>query len=258
MADALQTSLDHRLHKIGPASSQQQSSAPSATPSSSRPKGRASRGPKRYVPQPTNLEVADDTLGPLGPLGAAPSEDAIEEPQQEHASPATARQTAPSQSALAGSMASVHLDNDEDEEGGPPRARVPPPVQPPLDNAPPAFRQTQPSVSVVEAAKPSFSIQVGDPHKVGDLTSAHTEYNVYTKVNFGRLREERNTNCDKSRQPPKHTATPNSPSLVDSAIFSGYITSYIPTTLESLSHLLRRSKPSVVSIQTLSSREGRL
>jgi sorting nexin-1/2 len=41
----------------------------------------------------------------------------------------------------------------------------------------------QPSVSIVEAAKPFFHITVGDPHKVGDLTSAHTEYQVYTKVN---------------------------------------------------------------------------
>jgi sorting nexin-1/2 len=79
-------------------------------------------------------------------------------------------------------MASVDLNHEDDEEGGQRGPRIPPPVQPPQDNVPPAFRQTQPSVSIVEAAKPSFSIQVGDPHKVGDLTSAHTEYNVYTKV----------------------------------------------------------------------------
>jgi sorting nexin-1/2 len=183
MAEALQTSLDNCLHNKGPASPQPQSPAPTTTPSSSRPKGRATRGPKRYVPQPTNLEVVDDTLGPLGPLGAAPSEDAVDEPTQEQASPVSGRQTAPPpQSGLAGFMASVQLDDDDGEDGGQPRARVPPPVQPPLDNTPAAFRQVQPSVSIVEAAKPSFSIQVGDPHKVGDLTSAHTEYNVYTKV----------------------------------------------------------------------------
>jgi sorting nexin-1/2 len=33
-----------------------------------------------------------------------------------------------------------------------------------------------------QPAKPIFDIQVGDPHKVGDLTSAHTVYQVRTKV----------------------------------------------------------------------------
>ena len=30
--------------------------------------------------------------------------------------------------------------------------------------------------------KPMFEVSVGDPHKVGDLTSAHTVYQVRTKV----------------------------------------------------------------------------
>lgn len=76
---------------------------------------------------------------------------------------------------------SVNLDDREDEEGdGPRRPRQPPPVQPPQSDGP--QRQVAPSVNVVEAAKPTFHIVVGDPHKVGDLTSAHTEYNVDTKV----------------------------------------------------------------------------
>lgn len=78
-------------------------------------------------------------------------------------------------------MESVDLDDDEDGEGnGPRRPRQPPPVQPPQSDGP--QRQVAPSVNVVEAAKPTFHIVVGDPHKVGDLTSAHTEYNVDTKV----------------------------------------------------------------------------
>jgi sorting nexin-1/2 len=40
----------------------------------------------------------------------------------------------------------------------------------------------QPSVSIEQAAKPSFQITVGDPHKVGDLTSSHIVYSVRTKV----------------------------------------------------------------------------
>ena len=37
-------------------------------------------------------------------------------------------------------------------------------------------------MSVEQAAKPSFDISVGDPHKVGDLTSSHIVYQVTTKV----------------------------------------------------------------------------
>lgn len=43
-------------------------------------------------------------------------------------------------------------------------------------------RQTQPSVSIEQAARPSFDITVGDPHKIGDLTSSHIVYQVRTKV----------------------------------------------------------------------------
>lgn len=43
-------------------------------------------------------------------------------------------------------------------------------------------RETTPSVSVEQAAKPSFEISVGDPHKVGDLTSSHIVYLVKTRV----------------------------------------------------------------------------
>lgn len=59
-------------------------------------------------------------------------------------------------------------------------ARYPPPVQPPQGG------QVRPGgaggVSIEQAAKPSFEITVGDPHKVGDLTSSHTVYQVHTKV----------------------------------------------------------------------------
>lgn len=77
-------------------------------------------------------------------------------------------------------MDSVNLDDDEDEGQVSSGPRIPPPVQP-ANNAAPQ-RQAQPSVSVEQAAKPTFRISVGDPHKVGDLTSSHTEYSVYTQV----------------------------------------------------------------------------
>jgi len=78
-------------------------------------------------------------------------------------------------------MGSVRLE-DEDDQPGPSGLRSPPPVQPSAGGGA-SQRQREPSVNVVEAAKAtSFHITVGDPHKVGDLTSAHTEYQVYTKV----------------------------------------------------------------------------
>jgi sorting nexin-1/2 len=77
-------------------------------------------------------------------------------------------------------MDSVNLDDDDAEQPRAQGPRVPPPVQAPTNSAP--QRQTQPSVSVEQAAKPTFTIYVGDPHKVGDLTSSHTEYSVTTKT----------------------------------------------------------------------------
>ena len=79
-------------------------------------------------------------------------------------------------------MESVNLfDDDVDQQevrfSGP---RTPPPVQ--FSNPENSRRSTQPSVSVEQAAKPSFTVTVGDPHKVGDLTSSHTVYQVRTKV----------------------------------------------------------------------------
>lgn len=90
--------------------------------------------------------------------------------------PATGRAVRPtSASTGAGLMDSVNLDDEQ------PRLKNPPPVQPPSVESP--KRQTQPSISVEQAAKPTFTITVGDPHKVGDLTSSHIVYQVRTKVN---------------------------------------------------------------------------
>jgi sorting nexin-1/2 len=78
-------------------------------------------------------------------------------------------------------MDSVNLDDDDEDAPAATGPRVPPPVQPASSSTP--QRQTQPSVSVEQAAKPSFQITVGDPHKVGDLVAgSHTEYSVSTKV----------------------------------------------------------------------------
>ena len=160
------------------------SSVPNVSPTvSAAPRSPAGRGPRRrqYGPQPTRLEAVDDPLGPLG--ASAPLAEAPVPPQKEAA--ARARSPPASSTASVRSlMDSVNLD-DEGEANVAPGPRVPPPVQPPSGSAPP--RQTQPSVAVEQAAKPSFHIAVGDPHKVGDLTSSHTEYSVMTKVRCSRV-----------------------------------------------------------------------
>ena len=71
-------------------------------------------------------------------------------------------------------MESVNLDEDASAKQ---KAK-----EPPNETEAPAKRQTQPSMTVEQAAKPVFNITVGDPHKVGDLTSSHIVYQVRTKV----------------------------------------------------------------------------
>jgi sorting nexin-1/2 len=66
----------------------------------------------------------------------------------------------------------------DDDDRDPTKARLPPPVEP----AQTTSRNPQPSVSIEQASKPSFDITVGDPHKVGDLTSSHIVYQVRTKT----------------------------------------------------------------------------
>lgn len=126
----------------------------------------------------------DDTLDPLGPLGDKADETspaAVEQapvpPQKEAFAGRNVRPTssASQTSSGAGMVDSVNL--EEDGAG----FRNPPPVQPPSD-ADSSKRQSEPSISIEKAAKPTFEITVGDPHKVGDLTSSHIVYQVRTKV----------------------------------------------------------------------------
>jgi len=136
--------------------------------------------------QAAKIESLDDSLGPLGPLGdndssAAPLADQPPAPPQKEQAPVQSlRQPmlAQSQTTLSRStLDSVDLREDAEPNS---RPRVPPPVQPP--QGAPIRRENQPSVSIEQAAKPTFDITVGDPHKVGDLTSSHTVYQVRTKV----------------------------------------------------------------------------
>lgn len=160
------------------------SSTPSAQPSqtSSSTTSRPSRTqPRRLVAQPTRLQaVEDDPLGPLGAPGpldsaALPGDAPPAPPSKEQSLPI--RTTLPQQSSRRGPI-DPHRIPDDDDLDSPSGARQPPPVQPAL--ASPVQSSTNPSVSLEQAAKPVFHITVGDPHKVGDLTSSHIVYSVRT------------------------------------------------------------------------------
>ncbi|KIW38432.1 uncharacterized protein PV06_09394 [Exophiala oligosperma] len=160
-----------------------------ASPGSSTPSKPTSSGPRpsssRKIParkievQPTKLEAVDDSLDPLGPLGAEPSP-ATPSIQADQA-PTPPRKELSAKANRPPSAPSPGFPGSEYEDGSLPvgRTKGPPPVQP---QATGAVRQTQPSVSVEQAAKPTFDISVGDPHKVGDLTSSHIVYQVRTKT----------------------------------------------------------------------------
>lgn len=176
----------------------------SSTTSSSRP---SRITPRRLIAQPTRLQaVEDDPLGPLGaataaaaaPPAASSNNDAAGPlssplgggtppvpPSKEHHHPLPIRTTMPQPAAKrTGGPPDPHrIDDDDDDEhlfrqtSGP---RQPPPVQGPLPS--PVRTTAQPSMSIEQAAKPTFQITVGDPHKVGDLTSSHIVYSVRTRT----------------------------------------------------------------------------
>ncbi|KAL1964333.1 hypothetical protein VTN77DRAFT_7018 [Rasamsonia byssochlamydoides] len=136
------------------------------------------RGPRKVSAQATKLEAVDDATDPLGPLGDKSfSEEAPAPPQKE---PLSARNARPTSSTSQSSSAAGLIDSGSVEDDQL-RVKGPPPVQPPSSAEGPK-RQTQPSISVEQAAKPTFHITVGDPHKVGDLTSSHIVYQVRTKT----------------------------------------------------------------------------
>ncbi|KAH8697753.1 Vps5 C terminal like-domain-containing protein [Talaromyces proteolyticus] len=155
-----------------PSHKAQDSLAPTQSPAR-----RGPRTPRKVSAQVTKLEAVDDTTDPLGPLGESSFvEEAPAPPLKE---PIGVRNARPSSSLSHASSGAGLNDaaNPDDEQS---RQKNPPPVQPPSVEAP--KRQTQPSISVEQAAKPTFTITVGDPHKVGDLTSSHIVYQVRTKT----------------------------------------------------------------------------
>jgi len=170
--------LTHSVEQEQPSLPEATAPAPSTNAStvSAKPAPSKSRGPRRHVKltQSTTLESLDDSTGPLGPLGAEPVEEpaAPTPPVKELASRARSRP----QTANTTATSTSEDDNTHSHNG----ARQPPPVLPPqFDNR---TRSQQPSMSVEQAAKPTFSITVGDPHTVGNAASSHTVYSVITKT----------------------------------------------------------------------------
>ncbi|KAK5663139.1 hypothetical protein OQA88_6556 [Cercophora sp. LCS_1] len=173
-------------------SSQPDDTRPTTTSSSaaSSQTPRASRStPRRLVAQPTRLQaVEDDPLGPLGAPAPAASDvaDAASPPLAPPVPPLKEQLPLRTTLPTAGSIRrqqgppDPHRIDDDDviySQAGP---RQPPPVQPAQPS--PVRSSMPPGVSLEQAAKPSFVITVGDPHKVGDLTSSHIVYSVRTKT----------------------------------------------------------------------------
>ncbi|KAF7715398.1 Vacuolar protein sorting-associated protein vps5 [Penicillium ucsense] len=162
-----------------------QPAPPSAGSAEVRTPGRRPvRGTRKISAHATRLEAVDDTVDPLGPLGestpdlTAPAAEEAPAPPLKESLAIRGPQSSSTFSQIPGATGLADsVDLEEDGSG----FRGPPPVQPPADVEGPK-RQTQPSMSVEQAAKPSFDITVGDPHKVGDLTSSHIVYQVRTKT----------------------------------------------------------------------------
>ncbi|KAJ5190515.1 uncharacterized protein N7498_009500 [Penicillium cinerascens] len=155
-----------------------------STPEVRTPGRRGPRGTRKISAQATPLQAVDDTFDPLGPLGEAPAEtsaipadEAPAPPQKELVAGRSPQPTSTFSPTSSGAGLADSLSLEED--GG--SFRGPPPVQPPAEVEGPK-RQTQASMSVEQAAKPTFDISVGDPHKVGDLTSSHIVYQVRTRT----------------------------------------------------------------------------
>jgi len=232
----LNASLEASTKYISDVEVQSQQTKPSSLSTSSTPRspvGRHPRTPRKVGAQATRLEAIDDSLGPLGPLGESSN---IPEPELPPAPPSkeqslpirNARSIPSSQSHMGRSMVDSSDLGDDDRNLMASRQRQSPQGQafPSNENQ---KRQTHPSVSIEQAARPSFDITVGDPHKVGDLTSSHIVYQVRTKVRVVLLlrMEMRNVWLTATRHPQKLISSPSLPSVVDTEISYGSTIRYI-------------------------------
>ncbi|KAI9809666.1 MAG: hypothetical protein M1825_000098 [Sarcosagium campestre] len=162
------------------------SAAAPSSPAIKSPTGRGPRGPRKVTAQPTRLEAADDSVGPLGPLGdsfqgATTRSDSRPEPPSKERLPVRSSRPTPTSERFPDPHDPTNSDDDDDDETTT-KTRVAPQISPPPATQTRPSRQSQPSVSIEQAANPKFDITVGDPHKVGDLTSSHIVYQVRTQT----------------------------------------------------------------------------
>ena len=252
------SSFDHRLDAPSPANPSQSDSQTSNPPRS--PTSR--KLPARKIgAQPTRLETVDGSHDPLGPLGveepALPSassslEQAPAPPRKESSQTRNTRLSGGAQQASSSRSAAEAAERD-DSSSLPKRTRGPPPVQPAAVGS---LRQTQPSVSIEQAAKPSFDITVGDPHKVGDITSSHIVYQVRTKVRRIAIMT-RDSQLTGLRLRRKHTVNQTSLFRAGIATFYGFTTLCTTTTLALWYRLHQKSRLLVDLIPISSNRDGK-
>ncbi|KAK5109660.1 hypothetical protein LTR62_006782 [Meristemomyces frigidus] len=145
---------------------------PASFTAGAKPAPSKSRTPRRHggLAQSTTLQsLDDDSLGPLGPLGAEPvAENTAPTPPVKELATRTKAPSRPGTGVSAGE-ASVGSE-DSASPNGHNRSFQPP------------HRQQPPSLPVEQASKPTFSISVGDPHTVGNAANSHTVYTVITRT----------------------------------------------------------------------------
>ncbi|KAF8251667.1 Vps5-domain-containing protein [Wilcoxina mikolae CBS 423.85] len=146
---------------------------------------RTPRRPGRHV---FHAEAISDDLGPLGPLGDdlnESSEPSTPLPSSSHELPPQppVKEASPHASRAGTSVAgtprprdileSISLGEEDDET-----------LRRYTGSSSGQQRSGGGTATEMQsaAAKPLFEVHVGDPHKVGDLTTAHTVYNVRTKT----------------------------------------------------------------------------
>ena len=165
---------------------QAQTPSTSAVSSPRTPTSRGPRAAKKIAVPTARLEAIDDSLGPLGPLGESPATSEPEQPpappSKEQSLPVRNARQAPPHSPMSRSILDSSEHADDDRSSANSRQRFQHSGQMLSGGVENARRPNQPSVSIEQAARPSFDITVGDPHKVGDLTSSHIVYQVRTKV----------------------------------------------------------------------------
>ncbi|RMZ79370.1 hypothetical protein DV738_g3361, partial [Chaetothyriales sp. CBS 135597] len=127
---------------------------------------------RKVAVQPTSLESVDDATDPLGPLGT-------DSPPHVAAVSAESQAPTPPRKEISSSPPVPIAEDGDAGVLSSASTRGPPPVQLPPGAA---SRQAQPSLSLEQAAKPTFHISVGDPHKVGDLATSHIVYQVQTRT----------------------------------------------------------------------------